>query len=231
MYTPNINLVKRRGAGGGAITIGRSNRRQDPVTPTVSIISGVVLATLFVGSYAVAIWFFGGRLEALKAEQTTVTRSLSEAEAEQAILEQLDVEFQAATERVEAFKSFFTRVQPWSLILEELRRSVPDQTWVSVMNAGGNLISISGESLDFERVNDFQLALLQSPVVADARILNANVIDETEERFAAVSFSMEVQLSDTPVDQLLDSLAARDLRIQDSGLQRKLDILRELEVN
>ncbi|NJK72233.1 MAG: PilN domain-containing protein [Synechococcaceae cyanobacterium SM2_3_60] len=186
---------------------------------------------LFVGSYTTVTLLFGSRLRTLEAQQTTVTRDLSDAEAEQARLEQLDLEHQAATERVEAFKSFFVRVQPWSLILEELRRSVPDQTWVSVMNAGGDLISISGESLDFERINDMQLALLQSPVVADARILNANVIDETEERLAAVSFSMEVQLSNTPVDQLLDILAARDLRIQDSGLQRKLDILRDLEVN
>lgn len=231
MYTPNINLVKRRRSGGRAVAAGSTSRRQDPVAPIVGIISGVVLAALFVGSYTAATLFFGGRLRTLEAQQTTVTRNLSDAEAEQARLEQLDLEYQAATERVEAFKSFFIRVQPWSLILEELRRSVPDQTWVSVMNAGGDLISISGESLDFERVNDLQLALLQSPVVADARILNANVIDETEERFAAVSFSMEVQLSNTPVDQLLDILAARDLRIQDSGLQRKLNILRELEVN
>ncbi len=232
MYTPNINLVKRRGSGGRASATGGSGgRRQDPVAPVVGIIAGVVLAALFVGSYTAASLLFGNRLRTLEAQQREVTGSLSAAEAEQANLEQLDLEFQAATERVEAFKSFFTRVQPWSLILEELRRSVPDQTWVSVLNAGGDLISISGESLDFERVNDLQLALLQSPVVADARILNANVIDETEERFEAVSFSLEVQLSNTPVDQLLDTLAARDLGVQDSGLQRKLDILRALEVN
>lgn len=95
------------------------------------------------------------------------------------------------------------------------------------MSTAENSISVAGQSLTFDQVNDFQLTLLQSPLIADVTIEQAIFNDGNPDEGvqSAVDYTLNVTLEDKPVTEYLPTLAARG----SSGLVQKIELLRGLE--
>ncbi|MEO1131588.1 MAG: PilN domain-containing protein [Cyanobacteria bacterium J06639_1] len=231
MYLPEINFLAERGELDRDIPAGESTAGSSAggLTSSRVIIGGAaVLALIGVSFAGVYLWTFG-RIRTLQTEQTEVTEELGEAQAELARLQQLQAELGDIQTRTQALKAFFDRVQPWSAILEEIRNRIPPDTWIDTVSTSDTDVTIEGQSATFDQVNDFQLALLQSPLVADVVINLAefNEGQETQDLITepAIDYTLTVTLENKAVSEYLPTLAARGSQ----GLVRKIEILRGLE--
>ncbi|MGK7913070.1 MAG: PilN domain-containing protein [Synechococcus sp.] len=191
-----------------------------------AILIGVAISFILLGSYAIADFTFRRRLASLEEEQSTISQELATAQAELGQLRALESELSAINDRTQAFKSFFNDVQPWSAILEDIRNQTPSDVWLTSISADNNTVNITGQSTRFQSVNDFQLTLLQSPLIANAVLESAVLSTDEEEALSVVDYRMRVDLTSRSLDELLDTLAANG----SSGLVRKVEILRDLEV-
>lgn len=228
MYIPEINFLAERTEVDREAPAAASRSSSSGSLSSSSVILGGVavlglIALAFGGTW---LWTFG-RIRTLEAEQEEVTTELAEAQAELARLEQLQSELSGIQTRTQALKTFFERVQPWSAILEEIRNRIPPGTWIANMSTSESSVTVEGQSLSFDQVNDFQLTLLQSPLVADVSIDRAifNEGNPDQGIQPAVDYTLSVTLEDKPVTEYLPTLAARG----SSGLVRKIEILRGLE--
>ncbi|WP_017324399.1 PilN domain-containing protein [Synechococcus sp. PCC 7336] len=232
MYTPEINFLKQRqqqAAGGAVGTV---------ISPTVArgirsganaVIIGAAFALVLVGAYGAVAFFVERRLANLKGELAQVETDLSRAEGEVAQLRQLENELNAINDRTSAFKSFFNQLRPWSSILEDFRQQVPANVWITEIRAENRTVTIEGQSPSFDSVNDYQLTLLQSPLVENA-LLERAVLENTSgdaeaELLPTVEYSLQVTLTDRSVEDLFLTLSENG----STGLIRKIEILRDLE--
>ena len=192
-----------------------------------AILIGVAISFFLLGAYAIADFTFRRRLASLEEEQNTINQELATAQAELGQLRALETELSAINDRTQAFKSFFNDVQPWSAILEDIRNQTPSDVWLTSISANNSTVNIAGQASRFQSVNDFQLTLLQSPLIANA-VLESAVLstDEDNGDSSVVDYQMRVDLTSRSLDELLDTLAANG----SSGLVRKIEILRDLEV-
>ncbi|MEO0943104.1 MAG: PilN domain-containing protein [Cyanobacteria bacterium J06642_12] len=184
MHTPDINFLRQRQDRYSPVPSERS-----AVSSSVSsgllggvnaILIGVAISFLLLGAYAIADFTFRRRLATLEEEQSTVTQDLASAQAELGQLRSLETELSAINDRTQAFQSFFNDVQPWSAILEDIRNQTPPDVWLTSISADSNTVNIAGQATRFQSVNDFQLTLLQSPLIANA-VLESAVLSEDEE--------------------------------------------------
>ena len=231
MHTPDINFLRQRQdryssvpSDSPAIGSSVSNGLLGGVN---AILIGVAISFILLGAYAVADFTFRRRLASLEEEQSTITQELATAQAELSQLRALESELSAINDRTQAFKSFFNDVQPWSAILQDIRNQTPPNVWLTSISADNNTVNLSGQATQFQSVNDFQLTLLQSPLIANA-VLESAVLstDDENESNSVVDYRMRVDLTSRSLDELLDTLAANG----SSGLVRKIEILRDLEV-
>ncbi|MGK7906026.1 MAG: PilN domain-containing protein [Synechococcus sp.] len=230
MHTPEINFLKQRQEHQGPVPTERSALSSGVggglLGGVNAILIGVVISLILLGAYAVADFTFRRRLDTLKAEQVTIDEELAGAEAELQQLERLQAELAGIDARTEAFKTFFNDVQPWSAILEDIRNQAPSDIWLTKISASGKTVTLEGQSNQFQSVNDFQLTLLQSPLVANAVIESAVLGEGEGSEASVVNYRLRLQLTARKLDELLDALAASG----SSGLVRKIEILRDLEV-
>jgi type IV pilus assembly protein PilN len=228
MYTPEINFLKERtdrpaGAGSaGSMSPGMAQGIQNGAS---AMIVGTAIAAILVGSYFTLQFFTGNRLRELETQQAKVNTDLSQAQAELARLQGLQQELTTTQARTTALKSFFNQMQPWSAILQDIRNQVPADVWITEIAAAGKTVTVNGQSLSFDQINDFQLTLLQSPLVADVNLMNATFDPGNDKAGPSVTYSMEVSLADRPLEDLLGKLETSG----STGLVRKIEILRSLE--
>ena len=232
MHTPEINFLRQRqedlGLGPAERSDARSGVSGGLLGGVNAILIGVAISFILLGAYAIADFTFRRRLASLEQQKVTLNQELAQAQGELGQLRQLESELSAIRDRTNAFKSFFNQIQPWSAILEDIRKQAPADVWLTNISASENTVSLVGQATQFQSVNDFQLTLLQSPLVADA-VLESAVLSkqEGEAEFASiVDYRLRVELTDRSLEELLDTLAANGSR----GLVRKIEILRDLEV-
>ena len=231
MHTPDINFLRQRQEQYSPVPSERSAMSSSVSNGLLggvnAILIGVAISFFLLGAYAIADFTFRRRLASLEEEQNTINQELATAQAELGQLRALETELSAIHDRTQAFKSFFNDVQPWSAILEDIRNQTPSDVWLTSISADNNTVNIAGQATRFQSVNDFQLTLLQSPLIANA-VLESAVLstDEDNEDISVVDYQMRVDLTSRSLDELLDTLAANG----SSGLVRKIEILRDLEV-
>jgi len=235
MYTPDINFLKERPdaittvrTGGGAVaTAGAAGGSQNWI-PAIGL--GAVAAAVAIGAFLYFQDSFSRQLRTLQAEQTRLNNELSTANAELARLQALDQELQTIRAQTEGFRSFLGSVQPWSAILEDLRRRVPGQgVWVTGVSASGNTLDVQGGAMDFAQVNDLLLTLLDSDFVTAAVINRSERVDGTDTTEPSVNYGLTVTIR-TLGDP--DPEFTRELELRGAtGLVEKIRILRQVETN
>jgi len=175
MYTPEINLLKDR-------ALPPTSTGSKPILETKGSLGGVAAILLGLGVAGGAVgavtyfqFTFAAQLNELTRERDAIVVQVQSAEAEVDRLNQIRTEFDGIAARINAFKSFFNDIQPWSAILEDLRGRVPRDVWLTSMTVSGNQVTLAGVSLTFEQVNDFQLTLLQSPFVETVTLTSSQL--------------------------------------------------------
>jgi Tfp pilus assembly protein PilN len=232
MYTPEINFLKERTltattgqftAGGVAV----------PVAPSrggsTAIIIGLLIAGVSLGAYAWGNFQLTSRLTALRLDRDEINRDLSEAQSELSRRQALQTELDGLLARTNAFQSFFVSLQPWSAILQDVRNRVPPDVWVSNLSTTANTVTIQGQSLEFEQVNDFILTLKQSPYVQNVQLNNTQEVAGSADSLPSVNYGLTITLANLQLStpETLDVLRAQGAL----GVVEKLTILRELEIN
>lgn len=233
MYTPEINFLSGRSPDTITSELGPSTGGFDPqagggssVTP---YLIGLVVAGLSFGAYA---W---GRIElisretVLQRENAALDQDLSAANAELSARRSRQEELDGLLTRTDAFRSFFVSLQPWSAILEDFRNRVPPELWVTNLSTTVDTVSLQGQALTYEQVNDFMLTLKDSPFVQSVTLNTTQEVAGSEDTLPSVNYGLTMNLNRL---QLTSEDTVAQLQTQGSlGIVEKLNILRNLEVN
>jgi len=229
MYTPEINLLRDRAlptAPTGATPIPEAAKGSSG--GAAAIVAGLIFAGGAIGGVTYFQLTFAAQLNALTQERDAIVAQVKDSEAEVARLTQIKTEFDGIVARINAFKSFFNDIQPWSAILEDLRARVPREVWLTSMAVSGNEVTLSGVSLTFEQVNDLQLTLLQSPFVQTVTLSSSQLNRGNETRLDSINFNFTVRLR--PLTLASDEVLATLSRTGSEGLVAKVSILRNLDL-
>ncbi len=247
MFTPEINFLKERPQE--QVTAGIGPLDDSRVASGILggfnavIAGGVVLLVAIVGTVGLHQWF-RSQLTALQAQEAEVSRELSVASEELARLREVEAELLAIQAQAEAFRAFFSQVQPWSAILQDIQRRIPADVWITNLSSSlsvpataqevtspqATVITIQGESLSFEQINDFVLTLLRSPFVDSVKLVQGEKQEPNDETLLpSVNYQLDVTLktqdfSDPEFQEALEEANA-------TGLLEKIEILRDLEIN
>ncbi|MEN9252562.1 MAG: PilN domain-containing protein [Thermostichales cyanobacterium BF4_bins_65] len=229
MYTPEINLLRDRAltTTTGAVPI-PTEKPAGSSGGAVAVLAGLLVAGAAVGSVTYFQMTLAAQLNEITRERDAIAAQVKASEEEVARLTAIKTEFDGISARINAFKSFFNDIQPWSAILEDLRARVPREVWLTSMAVNGNQVTLNGVSLSFEQVNDLQLTLLQSPFVQGVTLSSSQLNPGNETRLASVNFSYTVDLRPLTLasDEVLNTLS----RTGSEGLVAKVNILRDLDL-
>jgi len=235
MYTPEINFLKERPEVPASVQTGAEAIAAPPTAAGVgswalALGLGFAAAAVAMGGFLYFQAHFLRQRDALRAERTRLEGELSTANAELTRLQGLSQELQTIRTQTEGFRSFLGSIQPWSAILEEVRRRIPGQgVWITNISASGDTVNIQGEALDFPLVNDFLLTLLDSNFVTSAVLNSASRAEGTPETEASVAYSITVTVR-TIGDP--DPEFTRELEQRGAiGLVAKIRTLRQAEAN
>lgn len=234
MFTPDINFLKERAmspttgqaTAGGPVPIAPSASKSGG---GVALVTGFLVAGVALGSYA---WFsiqLTARRDSLRETLSGIDRDLSAAQSELSQRQSLQQELDGLVSRTNAFRSFFVSLQPWSAILQDIRNRVPPDLWITNFSTTASTITLQGQALEFEQVNDFILTLKQSPFIQDVQLNNSQEVVGNQDTPSSVNYGLTVSLAAL---QLTTPETVDTLRAQGAlGVVEKLTILRELEIN
>jgi Tfp pilus assembly protein PilN len=214
MFVPEINFLRdQAGAPGGAPAgytpapeFSEAGGGVDPllVGTAVPIVALVAVAGLTL--------LFNSQVSAKEGEVASLDGRLGRLNAQVAEMGRLKQEIDSERQRVEAVVNLFDLSRPWSAVLEDLRRRVPEGVWLNSLTSSsgkdGDLVNLEGRALRFEEVAAFQLTLKDSPFVADATIQDATKEEGKDNTPATVAYKMQVRLSQRKLRELVGALEA-----------------------
>lgn len=233
MFTPDINFLKERPqdprTGGGEVFIDEPRSSGGLLGGAGAIAVGFLAAVIALGAWAGTNLYLGNRLSALETEDAQIQRDLDASTADLQNLQAQDQELQGILARTEAFRTFFSQVQPWSAILEDLRDRIPPDVWVTSIGTTDRQVIIRGRSLSFEQINELLLTMLESDFVQDVRLVRGEKVDGSAITLESVDYEVQITLSDLNLGD--PELRTVLLEKNSVGLAEKLNILRDLEVN
>lgn len=232
MFTPEINFLKERPNDQNIVATVPQFEESRAVGGIISggaaLGVGIVVAGISLGVFG---WFntiYTKQLSELKAEKQTLDTEVTAAQAKLTELQAQKAELDGIQARTDAFKAFFSTIQPWSAVLQDFRTRVPQDVWINSLTSVGKDVTIRGGSLTFTQVNDFILTLLQSPFVEKVSLTNTSKVEGSGTNILeSVNYEVMVTLKelDLPSPDLREVLEARGSQ----GLSEKIAILRQLE--
>lgn len=244
MYSLDINFLNDRaekpdfeGGSGGA--------QAGPINWTPAIIGAVVglLPVLAVGG---AWLFFSNANSGLQQELAQLESQLQEQQAAQERLQAAIDQAEEAEDDARALVTVFDEIKPWSALLQSFRDAVPNGVRISSIQQGENedeesQISITGNAISFDDVNDFLLVLERSPFLnaEETNLQSANLVDNpiqfelpddapsgVEVRLPqVVEYTISAELTDLPASELLPELEST-LAV---GLTSRIQALQDLQ--
>ncbi|MGB3492721.1 MAG: PilN domain-containing protein [Elainellaceae cyanobacterium] len=243
MYSLDINFLSDRAEkpefeGGAGVQSG-------PVNWTPAILGAVVglLPLLAVGG---AWLFFGNSNAGLAQELAQLESQLQEQQQAQQRLQDAIDQAEQAEDDARALVTVFDQIKPWSALLQSFRDAVPSGVQISSIQQGenedeGSQITITGNAVSFDNVNDFLLGLERSPFLNadETNLQSANLVDNPTE-FAlpddapsgvevrlpqVVEYAISTELNDLPASELLPELEST-LAV---GLTSRIQALQDLQ--
>ena len=232
MFTPDINFLKERPQTPGTdnvIAVDEAPSSGGALGGAGAILIGAFAALIALGAWGGTSLYLNRSLAMLQEEDAQITQDLDVRRSELSTLQAQNEELQGILSRTEAFRTFFSQVQPWSAILQDVRDRIPPDVWIVSMTTNDRQLAIQGRSLSFEQVNELLLTLLESEFVEDVRLIRGQKVDGGANTLDSVDYEVQVTLADLDLgDPELQSVLV-DKNSQ--GLAEKLNILRNLEVN
>ncbi|MEL6137463.1 MAG: PilN domain-containing protein [Cyanobacteria bacterium J06628_6] len=215
---------------------------------------GVLIAALAgVGGFYGFLKYRQGELLERQAELDSQLQVLQQKLAQ---VETIKQQTDAVRAESQALAGVFTRIRPWSAIVQDVQNRIPTRTQLSNVSqttgesvappeggepvappAGG--ISVQGTACSFDDVNDFMLTLKNSPfLVGDTvKIETSNLGNEVlgtcpgdaerDEPLKLVNYTINGNVESVPVDQLDRLLAELESQQASVGLASRLKALLE----
>jgi type IV pilus assembly protein PilN len=254
MHQIDINLLNDRPElGTGTVTqgtlVGGSGESKTPMLLGGALAGGLVgLVLLFLGGLSIFNQQLANKEQSLQSDLDKLVPKLSK-------VDELQAKEKIVLSETEALATIFNQIKPWSATLQDLRDRVPSSLRITkieqtasappsgqptpspapspspspgappVAPPPANGLKLSGTTLNFSDINDFELTLRKSPFLkADKTQLTSSQRDPVDNLtgVALVKYELQTELTDVPASELLQVLNAKGA----SGLVSRIEVLK-----
>jgi type IV pilus assembly protein PilN len=211
MFVPEINFLKDRNPDTNGMNFSDEFGGEATNNTPLLLAAAIPLAILVLsaGSYV----YFGGQLAGKQNDLKTLTADVSGLEGQLTGLRNQQKELQENRDQVQAVIGLYDLSRPWSSVVEDIRRKVPQGVWLEdfTTTAGADaskedVLKVKGKALQFQQVANFKLTLEQSPFITRVDLGEANLNEANKDQPATVSYSMDVNLRKQKLDEVRKTL-------------------------
>jgi type IV pilus assembly protein PilN len=211
MFVPEINFLKDRNPDSTGMGFGDEYAGESSNNTPLILAAAIPLAILVLsaGSYV----YFGGQLGGKQNDLKTLTADVSGMEGQLTGLRNQQKELEENRDQVQAVIGLYDLSRPWSSVLEDIRRKVPQGVWLedfttteSADASKDDVLKVKGKALQFQQVANFKLTLERSPFIARVDLGEANLNEAGKDQPATVSYSMDVNLRKQKLDEVRKTL-------------------------
>lgn len=213
MFEPEINFLKDQSAGnaaqGGFSEPDFGTNSTGGIDP---LLIGVAVPVLALAVVAGLTLFLNTQVSAKTNDVAQLDGRLAQLTQQLSDIENLKKDIETERLRVEAVVNLFDLSRPWSAVLEDLRRRVPEGVWLDSLvtknTKDGDFIDIEGKALDFQQVAALQLTLKDSPFASDVFIQDTTKEEDKDGGPTLVNYKIQVQLARRKLRELIPTLEA-----------------------
>lgn len=213
MFVPEINFLRDqagRTAANSGYTPAPDFNESSPggIDP---LLIGAAVPILSLAAVAGLTLFFNSQVSAKEASVAELDGRISTLNQQIASINSLKKEIESERSRVEAVVNLFDLSRPWSAVLEDLRRRVPEGVWLSSLTSasakdGYDTVQLEGKALDFQQVAALQLTLKDSPFVNDATVQDATKEDSKDGSPTTINYKIQVKLTGRKLREMVTAL-------------------------
>ncbi|MDJ0746621.1 MAG: PilN domain-containing protein [Xenococcaceae cyanobacterium MO_167.B27] len=175
MYGLDINFLKDRGLDTTVEIESKSVSSPSSLVEKLPIIGGGIAALVLPAVMFIYAQSFDTKQAKVKQEIQNIETQIAEIQGQSKSFEELEAQVKQANAETEALVSVFTKIRPWSAIVQEIGDRTPGGVQINSIqqSGGGNNISIQigGMARSYSEVNDFVLFLKNSPFFEGKKII------------------------------------------------------------
>ena len=180
MYSLDVNFLKDRQLEQEAKSAGQKESKTSSSGDSLILVGGLALLVLLPAAAFGYFWTIEQENAKLQGEITQIESKIAAARAERGRIDKIQKQIAQANDQNKALVSVFTKIKPWSAILQDIRDRIPpgvqigsiQQSAVSTQSRGrrgrtntqvtGIKLTIQGIANTHQDANDFLLTLKES---------------------------------------------------------------------
>lgn len=230
MYSIDINLLNDRPEYGQQV-VSSANYDSDDKTP---LFIGLGVGGAAIGLVLVGFGVMSFLNQQLVAEEENLDSELAQLAPKLAEVDDLKLQERQVKEETKALATIFNQIKPWSATLQDIRDRVPPTLQVTKIQqkaatppapagqqnaqakpvaalSAPTQLTITGNAISFNDVNDFVLTLRKSPflTVAQTQLKSSERKTNDKTNVSLVQHQLETTINDVPASELLQILNAK----------------------
>ena len=167
MYNLDINFLKDRGLDTSTETEFKSVPSTFVIGDKIPIIGGALAALVLPAVMFIYAKSFDSKQTAAQQEIQSIDAEIAKIQGQGKSFEEIEAQLTKASAETEALASVFSKIRPWSAILQEISDRTPPGIQINSIRQSGTgddmQINIDGTARSYSEVNDFVLFLKNSP--------------------------------------------------------------------
>ncbi|WP_299402518.1 PilN domain-containing protein [Acaryochloris sp. IP29b_bin.148] len=245
MYSIDINLLNDRPEYSQQIVAASGYDSDDKTPMFIGLGVGAAALGLVLVSFGV-MTFMNQRLT---AEEEKLDDELAQLAPDLSRVDSLKAQEQQVKAETKALATIFNQIKPWSATLQDIRDRVPPTLQITKIQqkaatppsqpqqagkpntqavaalSAPTQLSITGNAISFNDVNDFVLTLRKSPflTVAQTQLMSSERKTNDRTQVSLVEHQLETTINDVPASELLQVLNAKGA----SGLAARIGVLKQ----
>ncbi len=245
MYSIDINLLNDRPEYGQQV-VAASNYNSDDKTP---LFIGLGVGGAALGLVLIGFGVMSFMNQQLTAEDSNLDEELARLAPKLAEVEDLKNQERQVNAETKALATVFNQIKPWSATLQDIRDRVPPTLQVTKIQqaappppkkvgkgnskakaavaplAAPTKLTITGNAISFNDINDFVLTLRKSPflTIAETQLMASERKTNKKTQVSVVEHTLETTINDVPASELLQVLNAKGA----SGLAARIGVLKQ----
>lgn len=245
MYSIDINLLNDRPEYGQQV-VTSSNYDSDDKTP---LFIGLGVGAAALGLVLISFGVMTFLNQQLTAEEESLDSELAQLAPKLAEVDDLKAKEQQVQAETKALATIFNQIKPWSATLQDIRDRVPPTLQITKIQqqaatppgqqagqanaqaapvaalSAPTQLTITGNAISFNDVNDFVLTLRKSPflTVSQTQLMSSERKTDNKTQVSVVEHQLETTINDVPASELLQILNAKGA----SGLAARIRLLKQ----
>ncbi|WP_299492079.1 PilN domain-containing protein [Acaryochloris sp. IP29b_bin.137] len=245
MYSIDINLLNDRPEYGQQV-VTSSNYDSDDKTP---LFIGLGVGAAALGLVLISFGVMSFLNQQLTAEEENLDDELAQLAPQLAQVDKLEAQEQQVKAETKALATIFNQIKPWSSTLQDIRDRVPPTLQITKIQqkaaapsgqkagqpkpnaapvatlSAPTQLTITGNAISFNDVNDFVLTLRKSPflTISQTQLMSSERKTNNETKVSLVEHQLETTINDVPASELLQILNAKGA----SGLAARIGVLKQ----